>query len=790
VADQVAEHKPGAFRRILQGLPLAIVSPFLLALAAISIACCDLVVTVSFLLRPRHRFPLDTQPGTSAASIVIPNWNGRDLLEKYLPSVRAAALRLPGSEVIVVDNGSTDGSAAFVRERFPEVRILALPQNLGFGGGSNAGFRAAKHDVVVLLNSDMRVEPDFLGPLLAGFSDEGVFSVACQIFFSDPYKPREETGLTESWWQRGSLRVRHRADPAIRDLYPCSYGGGGSCAYDRRKFLELGGFDELLSPFYLEDTDLGYQAWKRGWKNFYQPASVVYHEHRGTIGRRFSEAYIQGVLKKNFLLFTWKNIHEWPRLLNHFFYAWSGAFLSWLAGDSPERSTFSGLARATLQLPQALASRSRARRLAAISDTEAFRRPLAGYFRDAFAPMDRSPERLRVLFVSPYPICPPTHGGGVFMYQTIRELAPLCELHAIVLLDYPEERAAHEELDRMCASTEYMVRRGGLNKGSAGPEPHAVREFRNPDLAWLIHRQIYTCKIDVLQLEYTVMGQYAGGFRRIPSILFEHDVYFQSIARRLPFMSDPAEKMHARWEYLRALRYELRLLPKLDRVQVCSPDNASYLLSFLPQLKGRIDDGFRAGVDTSLYDFRAEGREPFTMLFLGNFRHAPNMEALDWFVGRVLPHVLSGEPRARLIVAGSEMPARNSMPRADAIEVIGFVEDVREPLARYALFVCPILSGSGVRVKLLEAFAAGIPVVSTRLGAEGLTAQDGGICALADSPEEFAQRVVDLLQHPEKAAVMACRARQEVVAKRDMRAMTERLADSYRAEIARMRGAS
>ena len=130
------------------------------------------------------------------------------------------------------------------------------------------------------------------------------------------------------------------------------------------------------------------------------------------------------------------------------------------------------------------------------------------------------------------------------------------------------------------------------------------------------------------------------------------------------------------------------------------------------------------------------------------------------------------------------------MPRADAIEMIGFVEDVREPLARYALFVCPILSGSGVRVKLLEAFAAGIPVVSTRLGAEGLTAQDGGICALADSPEEFAQRVVDLLQHPEKAASMACRARQEVVAKRDMRAMTERLVDGYRAEIARMRGAS
>jgi glycosyltransferase involved in cell wall biosynthesis len=140
------------------------------------------------------------------------------------------------------------------------------------------------------------------------------------------------------------------------------------------------------------------------------------------------------------------------------------------------------------------------------------------------------------------------------------------------------------------------------------------------------------------------------------------------------------------------------------------------------------------------------------------------------------------------VVIGSDPPPRHSLPGADNIELIGFVEDVREPLARYSVFLCPILSGSGVRVKLLEAFAAGIPVVSTRLGAEGLASEDGTICALADDPETFAQRTLELIENPGVAESMAARAREEVVQKRDIRRMTERLVKSYAEEVRRMRG--
>jgi len=702
-------------------------------------------------------------PRTDAASIVIPNWNGRDLLEKYLGFVVKAAADNVANEVIVVDNGSGDGSAAWVREHFPEVRVIALEKNLGFGGGSNAGFRAAKHDIVVLLNSDMRVAPDFLAPLLAAFDDEKVFAVACQIFFSDPAKLREETGLTEARWRRGTFLVGHRADDNIAGPYPCFYAGGGSSAFDRRKFLELGGFDELFAPFYFEDADLGYMAWKRGWKVLYEPRSLAWHEHRGTIGRHHSAAYIDGMVRRNRLLFCWKNIHEWRRLAEHLMYVVA----------NPR-----GLGRALSLLPRALRSRRRARALATISDTEALRRPLGGYFRDRFYTLPPSPEPLRVLFVSPYSICPTTHGGAVFMYNAIRELAKRCELHVLIVLDRPEHRDAHRELESMAASVEYFDRASPKDRDAPYSLPYAVRDFAYPGLEWAVHRIIFTRGIDVLQIEYTNMAQYAGEYRQLATVLFEHDVYFQSVGRRLDLRTS--------WEYLRALRFELRTLPRFDRIQACTAANRDYLLSFAPRLAPRIETGTRTGIDVRRYSFTRTGREPVTMLFLGSFRHLPNRQGFEWFQSQVLPRVLAEEPAARVVVVGSEMHPGNVRDQP-GVKMRGFVEDVREPLAHYALFVCPVLSGSGIRVKLLEAFAAGIPAVSTRIGAEGISNVDGDLCRLADDGSAFARAILDLFRNPEEAEGMARRARAYVENSHDAGRLTETVVESYRGIVAEKR---
>ncbi len=773
--------------RGLRALLLLLVSPFVVAFSALALALADL----AWFLFGRRQTPADTRPSTHAASVVIPNWNGRDLLEKYLPSVEAALAAHPASEIIVVDNASSDGSVEFLRENFPRVKTLALDSNRGFGGGSNAGIRAAVNDIVVLLNNDMRAEPGFLGPLLDGFADEKVFAVSCQIFFSDPAKRREETGLTEGRWKKGALQVGHRIDPDIAEPFPCFYGGGGSCAFDRRKLLEVGGFDPLYEPFYLEDTDLGFMAWKRGWKVLYQPASIVFHEHRGTIGKKFQPHEIAGVLKKNFILFVWKNVHEWPRLASHFFYTYARALFKPATPREPLRPSLRGITRAFFALPAAIRSRWRARSLAVVSDTEAFLRHQGGYCNDRFEDFDAAPERLGVLFVSPYPICPPVHGGGLFMYETLRELTKLAEVHVIAVLDHAGQQEANEELRTFCASAEFLVRTGTAPREITSITPQATREFKSQDLARLIHRQLFLKRIDVLQLEYAALAQYALRFRRTACVLFEHDIHFQTLARGREHFGLAADRIYAAYEYLRALRDELRRLPVLDRVQVCTTENRRYLAGFLPGMASRIQDGLRAGIDTSRYSFHLNGREPDTLLFVGSFRHQPNQVALEWFARQILPLIVARRPQVRLVVVGSHPPERRALGSPSApIDLVGFVDDIRTELARYAVFVCPIRSGSGVRVKLLEAFASGIPVVSTTVGAEGLAHNDGEVCKLADDPGAFAQKVLDILDHPGDAAAMAGRARGLVEQAWDMAAITRDLEASYREVLREKRGAT
>ena len=170
----------------------------------------------------------------SGASIVTVSWNGKHFLETLLPSLRRVIDEDGGDhEVIVVDNGSEDGTVEWLAEVHPWVRVVALPENRFFVRGNKAGVEAATRDVLVFLNNDMEVRPGFLTPLLEGLRDPHVFGVTAEVFFRDEHKRREETGRTRGEIRHGWLKLAHvepSHDERELSYVPAFWAGGGSAA--------------------------------------------------------------------------------------------------------------------------------------------------------------------------------------------------------------------------------------------------------------------------------------------------------------------------------------------------------------------------------------------------------------------------------------------------------------------------------------------------------------------------------------------------------------------------------
>jgi GT2 family glycosyltransferase len=257
--------------------------------------------------RPRNRPTLPRD--TAAASIMILNWNGRPLLERLLPSVREAVARHGGKhEVIVVDNGSTDDSIAWTARHFPEVKLVCHPQNEKFVRGYNLALDAATRDIVLLLNNDMVVDHDFLGPLLDGLRDADVFATSARITVEGGHDASVETGLTRGRWSFGLLKLRHEQPPQPRYPTPCLWAGGGSSAIDRRAFAAMGGFDDLYAPFYVEDVGASYDAWRRGYRVLWCPDAHVLHARSATVRTGVPPFRVARIKRRNELLFAWRSV--------------------------------------------------------------------------------------------------------------------------------------------------------------------------------------------------------------------------------------------------------------------------------------------------------------------------------------------------------------------------------------------------------------------------------------------------------------------------------------------------
>lgn len=245
-----------------------------------------------------------------SVSIIIPNYNTRELLKKNLAKVIKE-----GYEIIVVDDASTDGSVEELRKLKGKIKLITNKKNLGFSSTVNRGVKAAKGEIVILLNTDVYPEKGFLKPVLPHFQDSQVFAVGLMDKSIENGKVvLRGRGVGE--WKRG-FYVHRRGEVDKKDT---AWVSGGSGAFRKSIFLALGGFAPIYNPFYWEDIDLSYRAVKVGYKILFEPKSIVIHEHeKGAIRQRFSEKQMKLIAFRNQFLFVWRNakLKQW---LSHLFW--------------------------------------------------------------------------------------------------------------------------------------------------------------------------------------------------------------------------------------------------------------------------------------------------------------------------------------------------------------------------------------------------------------------------------------------------------------------------------------
>lgn len=376
------------------------------------------------------------------------------------------------------------------------------------------------------------------------------------------------------------------------------------------------------------------------------------------------------------------------------------------------------------------------------------------------------------------------HGGGLLLLRWVQELS--ARGHSLFVLSLAEtDPAAFQNevlaVRQMCQDMLVLPRPRltpllkAIRFLSPGIPPHA-RNLVQREAQTYVRELTGSGNIDVVLLIFTATGEYLQTIdrSRCAVVLVEQEIETRRYRTSLRRERNLWRWLHAFITWQRARRYEQGVIQAVDQtIAVTAEEQAA-----IRQLAGPVRvDVIPAVVDVGSFPTldEAADSEANGLLFVGSFAHPPNVAAMEWFCGQVFPSILTQVPSARLCIVGQGAREAVGHLAGRQIQVVGPVEDIRPWLAKAAVFVSPIRSGGGARIKNLETMASGLPLVTTSLGAQGLGGPAGCGYLVADDAPQFAEAVVKLLSDRDFGRRLGRAGRQLVERAHDARVVIPRL---------------
>lgn len=364
---------------------------------------------------------------------------------------------------------------------------------------------------------------------------------------------------------------------------------------------------------------------------------------------------------------------------------------------------------------------------------------------------------MRVLHLAPTVPWPPHSGGRIVVWNQLRADSRFAEVGLVTFAEADPSAVELGALHSVCSRVK-VVRRPRTLDGMVGGARSLLSsmamnlaKYRWPVFSQAVKEAVAQWEPDVVVAHHLHMGSYLFEVPQGVRILREHNVDSVLMSRYAESLRNPAMAGFARRQADQIRETEIRLLPRLDRCLVITPDDEQMLKEIAPGVRTAVVPG---AIDPADYSPVSPPRDqdPLVVVATGSFGFRPTGEGMVDFVERAWPRIRSEARGARLRIIGScPEPLRRRFLRTEGVEVLGRVDEIRSHLSGAHVFVVPLNVGSGMRIRILEALAYEVPIVSTPIGCEGLGVEDGRHLAVAESIEKMAIRVMALYKNPSQA---------------------------------------